>query len=296
MYNDHKKRRKMRTNHPGRKIHENVFTLQLLTRNAKRKKSNMHALFLDYSKAFDRVNHYYLLEVLKRKNFGERTIKFIESFLGGRRSVDFNGYMSDEFGRGVPQGETLSPFLFALALDPLIAKIQNDNSIQGIPINENMSVKLLAYADDLVFLSENKEDLERMMEWSKVYEGSSNASLSTKKSELISFGEEKLDEVKEIKRSKQKVRHLGFFVNKDGIINNLNELMMKALNTLHLLKSLFPHFTKKVNLVKGYFYSAIQYQSPILSIKKGQSKLFHNVVNWFLFHNKSENKQQSDEL
>jgi hypothetical protein len=91
--------------HPNRKIHENVLTLDLLIRKTIKNKGKLFALFLDYSKAFDRVNHSYLLEVLKRKNFGEKSLNFIKAFLGGNRTVDFNGFLSDTFfiARGVPQ-------------------------------------------------------------------------------------------------------------------------------------------------------------------------------------------------
>lgn len=53
--------------HPGRLIHENVHTLNLLIERAKSQRTELHATFLDCSKAFDYVNHSYLIEVLKKK-------------------------------------------------------------------------------------------------------------------------------------------------------------------------------------------------------------------------------------
>ena len=46
--------------HPGRLIHENVHTLNLLVENSKEENKELHAVFQYRSKAFDSVNHNYL--------------------------------------------------------------------------------------------------------------------------------------------------------------------------------------------------------------------------------------------
>eukprot|EP01091_Cochliopodium_minus_P008788 TRINITY_DN2048_c0_g1_i3.p1 TRINITY_DN2048_c0_g1~~TRINITY_DN2048_c0_g1_i3.p1 ORF type:complete len:1238 (+),score=221.66 TRINITY_DN2048_c0_g1_i3:3263-6976(+) len=278
--------------HPGRKIHDNVFLLELIFRESKRTNTNLHAVFLDYSKAFDRVNHHYLTEVLRRKNFGERAISFINAFLGGNRRVDFNGYLSDDFpiSRGVPQGETLSPFLFVIALDPFISKIQNDTSIKGVELSWNIEVKLAGFADDLLLLSRTKENIEKCLAISKIYEEASNAKLNNDKSELISTME-LLPEIKGIKQHSGEVRHLGFYFKKEGIINNLSEVLTKAAHTLLLLKKLYPNFSKKINLLKSYLYSSITYQAPILSLTPQQQNHFNKIAKWFLYEKKVDGEK-----
>ena len=62
----------------------------------------------------------------------------------------------------LPLGETLSPFLFILAIDPLLNSVENDQTIKGIKVG-NKNVKIMAYADDLVLISENERDLEKMI-------------------------------------------------------------------------------------------------------------------------------------
>ena len=150
--------------HPGRIIHENILTLNLLVEDAKANNKNLHAVFLDCSKAFDRVNHEYLLKILEKKNCGDHFLNFIKTFLKGKSRINFNNNISDEMfvDRGVPQGETLSPFLFILAIDPLLNSVENDQTIKGIKVG-NKNVKIMAYADDLVLISDNKRDLEKMI-------------------------------------------------------------------------------------------------------------------------------------
>ncbi len=191
--------------HPGRLIHENIHTLRLLIERCQIEGTNLHAAFLDCSKAFDYVNHSYLIEILKRRDVGDNFLRFISCFLKGTSKIIFNGSLSEELkiDRGVPQGETLSPFLFILAIDPLLNTIQNDDSIKGVKTGTRR-VKVMAYADDLVLISETKEDLEKMLQHVKTYEKASNAKLNEKKSQLLSFGTEIIERIGDIEQCKKK--------------------------------------------------------------------------------------------
>ncbi len=194
--------------------------------------------------------------------------------------------MSEELkiDRGVPQGETLSPFLFILAIDPLLNTIQNDEGIKGVNC-AGKRVKVMAYADDLVLLSETKEDLEKMLEHVKTYEKASNAKLNEKKSQLLSFGNEVIDMIGEIEQCKpqERVRHLGFFFNKDGLINNIDEITEKIYKKLKILRNLYPNFTTRINIWKGYAISSLLYQSEVIVITKKQVEQFEQIEKWFLF-------------
>lgn len=272
--------------HPGRLIHENVHTLRLLIERSQIKGTNLHAAFLDCSKAFDYVNHNYLIEILKRRDVGENFLNFISCFLKGTSKIIFNGCLSEELkiDRGVPQGETLSPFLFILAIDPLLNTIQNDESIKGVKTG-NKRVKVMAYADDLVLISKTREDLEKMLKHVRTYENASNAKLNEKKSQLLSFGKKLIEKIGDIEQSKpeDRVRHLGFFFNNKGLINNIDEILEKILKKLKIMRNLYPNFTTRVNIWKGYAISSLLYQSEIITISKQQISKFEQIEKWFLF-------------
>lgn len=98
-------------------------------------------LFVDFSRAFDLVNHDILLAKLHRCGFRGKSFDLISSYLCSRRQyVTINNKQSkcSFLTTGVPQGSIIGPFLFLVFANDLLNFIEQGAS----------DVRVTAYADD----------------------------------------------------------------------------------------------------------------------------------------------------
>ena len=96
----------------------------------------MRIVFLDLSKAFDKVSHKGVLFKLKRKGISGNLLKCISSYLHQRvQCVVLDRHHSETLpvDAGVPQGYTLGPLLFLVHLDDMVI---------------NLACAIRVYADD----------------------------------------------------------------------------------------------------------------------------------------------------
>ena len=101
----------------GRSIHDNIHLLRNIIDYSNQKVLKCIILSLDQAKAFDRVSHDYMFQVLRNYGFGEDLLKWVKLLYTYICStVLVNGYLTDTFPveRSVRQGCSLSPLLYVL--------------------------------------------------------------------------------------------------------------------------------------------------------------------------------------
>ena len=79
--------------------------------------SDFDSIYLDYTKAFDKVDHKLLIRKLALDGIHPKVINWIESFLSNRKqAVVVDGHLSllAAIISGVPQGTVLGPILFLI--------------------------------------------------------------------------------------------------------------------------------------------------------------------------------------
>lgn len=139
-------------------------------------------VFIDFSKAFDRINHKTLIKKLDRYGIRGVPLDLIKSYLSLRKqSVNINGHQSSfkPVTSGVPQGSILGPLLFNLYINDII--------------NTSIEPKFIIFADDtsLFFRASQTADLAHMVNktLSNIYKWSiyNGLEINTTKSKAVFF-------------------------------------------------------------------------------------------------------------
>lgn len=144
---------------------ENVTIISALLSDARRSRRTMHLACVDVSKAFDTVSHEAIHQALLELDLPIGFREYIRAVYANARTVFWppNEMMSmTQLGRGVRQGDPLSPLLFNLVVDRALGILSED---VGYKLG-NRAVNALGYADDIVLLASTRvgmqENLSRL--------------------------------------------------------------------------------------------------------------------------------------
>ncbi|CAM2114212.1 unnamed protein product [Caretta caretta] len=105
-------------------------------------------------KAFDRVDHGYLLNIMQAFGFGPQFVRFLRVLYASAEClVKLNWTLTEpvSFGQGVWQGYPLSGQLYALAIKPFLYLLCR--RLTGLVLQElELQLVLSAYADDVLLV------------------------------------------------------------------------------------------------------------------------------------------------
>ena len=147
---------------PGRSTEQQVATLNHLIHVAKQRANyRLQLCFLDFKKAFDSVDRHVMRQIMHLWGIPEEiSTTVLQYWEDVSLHIRIDG-VTDETAlqtkAGVLQGDPLSPFLFLLAIDYILRFLR-----PGVSVGPT-HMPALAYADDVVLLSESTEALQEQL-------------------------------------------------------------------------------------------------------------------------------------
>ena len=168
-----------------RSASDNLFVLDTILSKAKEMGQQVHKSFIDLTKAYDTVNRPLLWEKMRKMGFSDSFISKIKALytddcitsnINGRTTMPI--YLS----RGVKQGCSLSPLLFAL----YIADLGNELSTCGDGFElQGVKICSLFFADDIVIFSPTAKGLKILIKIVKKHCDIMKMSISESKSKVM---------------------------------------------------------------------------------------------------------------
>lgn len=123
----------------------------------------LYIAFVDYTKAFDSVEHSSVLQALEKQGIESKYIRILDNlYIQSKAKVktEREGQIF-RLGRGVKQGDPISPKLFTSVLEEVFRKLKWDNK-HGIIINGRRLTNL-RFADDVTLFARSPNELQQMI-------------------------------------------------------------------------------------------------------------------------------------
>ena len=119
--------------------------------------------FIDYEKAFNKVKHSDLIEILTNLNLDGKDVRLIRNLYWSQQAavnIDNNLTLWIEIKRGVRQGCVLSPDLFSIYGEIILRSTMDMDGIRvgGVNINN------IRYAYYAVIIADTPEKLQALMD------------------------------------------------------------------------------------------------------------------------------------
>ena len=189
--------------------HINTATLNAGIRIAKYKGGTFGVT--DLEKAFDTISHAAIGKALRRKRVPGQIADYVSDMFRGcstRIRAD-GGDVEIGLQRGVKQGDPLSPLIFNLCIEPLLAMLQAQT--RGICIDNGSKVSVLGFADDIVLLAKDTVSARKQFQLTFEYLEKLGMKLSIKKCnafEIFTYRKTFLIRDPKIKAADKRIKYL----------------------------------------------------------------------------------------
>jgi len=294
---------------PGKHVNDNSRLLEEIINKYKETNEQAYLITLDARKAFDSVDHEYLLHILGLFGFPPNYINSVKTIYNNlNASVLVNGFTREMFDieQSVKQGDALSCALFIIAVEPLLRQINKNKNIKGIELtsdnsDDQFNLKDMSFADDITALCRNIEGIQHIIDEYLNFSEYSGIKLNIEKTEILIIGKKTNGRkvfnikynnqiIKIVESNKVKICGITFTNNEDIAYNeNILEKIDKLERQLNIWRQRNLTLQGKILIVKTFGISQLIYSLQATIIKLQDLKKIEDLIFRFIWSIKASN-------
>ena len=142
---------------PGKETSNAMFGLRMLMKKYREGQRELHCVFVDLEKAYDRVPREDLWYCMRKSGIVEEYVQLVQDMYEGSETVVRCAVRTTESFKvkvGLHQGSALNLFLFAVIMDRITDKVRRE------------PLWTMLFADDIVICEETREEVgQRLESW-----------------------------------------------------------------------------------------------------------------------------------
>ena len=277
----------------GRNIGINIRTITDIIESAEKHKDSSLLAFLDFEKAFDKLNWTFLQKTLQLFGFGPYLRKWVKIIYTDIESCIINNGTTSNYFKlksGIRQGCPLSALLFILCVEILAIEFRHNCKIQGFKIG-NEEFKLTQLADDTTLFLKNIDSLREVLKVTKHFEKLSGLKLNDTKTEIFQVGPPLTSNytLLNLKWEKEKIYALGSWFYKDSQ-SSITHTFQSKLQMIAKIINIWSHrnltWIGKIVIIKSLCISKINYAISTLETPDWFLKQVKELIEKFLWNGK----------
>ena len=149
----------------GKGIRDQIANIHWITEKAREFQKNINFCFIDYTKAFDCVDHKKPWKILKDMGIWDHLTSLLRNLYAGQEATVRTGHGTMDWlqiGKGVHQGCILSLCLFNLHAQYIMWNARLDEAQAGIK-TARKTISNFRYTDGTTLMAESEEELKSLL-------------------------------------------------------------------------------------------------------------------------------------
>ena len=267
-----------------------IFILRMIVERTIEKQRDLYLCFIDYEKAFDRVKHTHLMEILENIGIDKNDLNIIRKLYWSQKAcVRVSGEETEyqEIRRGVRQGCVLSPDLFSLYGEMIMRRIRE---CEGVRIG-GQNINNIRYADDTVLVADSEEKLQVMLDEIREESERRGLNINVKKTESMVISKRSPVPRVNLRCGNQTVKQVDRFIYLGSMITENARCEAEVMRRIGIAKKTFSDMrtlltnrklsikTRK-NIMKTYIWSTLLYGVESWTLSLGMRRRLEAVEMW----------------